>query len=142
MRKTAEDLMSGLVIYMNFRDDLAKAWKMMRDNSIRHLIVLDDEHDMVGILSDRDCLRAVRSESFPSARGQIVESTFPEGITIREFMRSPVKTVQFDASTDRIAEIMNEFKISALVVQSAGRVVGVVTEYDLLRDYIEIIRRT
>jgi acetoin utilization protein AcuB len=140
MKKTAEELMNGHVIYINQKVDLAKAWKMLQDNSIRHLVVLDENHNMSGVLSDRDCLRAMRSQSLPTGTGQVVESIFPSNVIVFEYMRSPVKTVQYDTSVDRIAEVMNEFKISSVVVMSAGRVIGIVTEYDLLRDYVEIVR--
>lgn len=93
MKKTAEDLISGHLIYVNQDEDLAKAWKTMQDNSIRHLVVVDDDYQMVGLLSDRDCLRATVSQSFVNAKGRMVESWVPDAL-VKEFMRSPVKTIK------------------------------------------------
>lgn len=52
---------------------------------------------------------------------------------VREIMTSPVVTVAVDTPTGQIAEVLGRHRISAVpVVDEAGAVVGLVSQYDLL----------
>ena len=140
MKRTADQLISGHLIYVQSSEDLASAWAKMQSNDVRHLIVVNEKNDLVGVLSDRDCLKAVHSQSYFNQRGRAVEITFPQNVFVEEYMRAPVKLVEYDTPTYEIAELMNESKISSVVVRSAGRVIGILTEYDILKDYIDIMK--
>jgi CBS domain-containing protein len=95
----------------------------MAVGAFRHLPVLDDRGRLVGILSDRDILRAL-------AR--------PKSTIVAEIMtRSPV-TVKADAAAHTAATIMLDRKIGSLpVVNDDGQLVGLVTE----TDFLEVARR-
>jgi CBS domain-containing protein len=52
---------------------------------------------------------------------------------VKEIMRSPVITATVDAPTSRVAALLGEHSISGVpVVDKAGAVVGLVSEYDLM----------
>ena len=54
-------------------------------------------------------------------------------VTAGDIMTSPVITVRADASTQHVAETLTQHRISAApVVNEAGTLVGLVSEYDLL----------
>lgn len=90
--------------------------------NIRHIPVVDDKGNLVGILSNRDVLRAL------GANGT------GEGIKIGDIMTSNVRTCQEDTPAGKAAEEMMEHKIGALpVVGDAGQLIGLVTETDFVR---------
>mgnify|MGYP003348804238 CR=1 FL=1 len=57
-----ENPMTRSLLTVRWNLSLEDAWKMMKERSIRHLPVLDAEGGLIGILSDRDVKRAMRSE--------------------------------------------------------------------------------
>jgi len=103
----------------------AAARQMMRRLEIRHLPVLDGGR-LVGVLSDRDLLRADALAPGPAQ------------ITCGEVMTPAPVTCLPDASIGRVAELMLEHKIDSVpVVSLDGRLVGLVTSTDLLGLLVE-----
>ena len=106
-------------------------------SDIRHLPVLR-RGKLVGMLSDRDLRRGLaklrrRDEAFDMARSPEI----PE-LRARDLMASPVLTVGPDCPLRSAASAMAEEQIGALPVVEDGRLVGILTQTDLLRDYAEL----
>ncbi|MFW6191155.1 MAG: HPP family protein, partial [Thiohalospira sp.] len=55
--ETAAEIMSAPVATLNRDASVADAWEFFHRHSFRHLPILDDAGNLVGILSDRDLLR-------------------------------------------------------------------------------------
>lgn len=91
--------------------------EMMIESRIRHLPVVDEAGDVIGIVSQKDLLVAEGLEDF----------------TVDFFMSSPVVNLREDSSLQKAIFKMLELKISAvLVVDDKDEVVGIVTTDDLL----------
>ena len=58
-----QNWMTTEVITVTPETSLLKIGKLMRDNSVRRLPVLDDKGHVVGIISDRDVLHATPSKA-------------------------------------------------------------------------------
>ncbi len=117
-RMTVSDLMTTALITMKPKDTVASADVDMRLAAIRHIPVVDDRGKLVGILSNRDILRAVGGGS---------------NATIGDIMTKSVHTVTEDTPAAEAAEIMLEHKIGALpVVGDGNQLVGLVTESDFV----------
>ena len=100
---------------------LKTAVNMMREHHIRHLPVLKDGGNLVGILTDRDVKLA---SSFQGATEFKVEDV----MTPDPFTTNP------EASADQVAKEMAEHKYGCAVIQqSNGKVVGIFTATDGLR---------
>ena len=118
------DLMSTALITVHAHEALNGAHAEMQVGVIRHLPVVDDRGRPVGVLSDRDILRA-RSSRAPKR--------------IAEVMTRGVVTIRPDEPAAKAAEIMLDEKIgSVLVVDEAGTLVGMVTQ----TDYLDLARRS
>ncbi|TDJ33080.1 MAG: CBS domain-containing protein [Gammaproteobacteria bacterium] len=101
-------------------DDLVDfAASLMEWEHIRHVPVEDDQGKLVGLVSHRDLLRMV-------ARGK------GEGIPVREVMKADPFTVTPETSTTDVIRMMREHQVSCLPVIKDDRLVGLVTERDLI----------
>ncbi|NNF12410.1 MAG: CBS domain-containing protein [Gemmatimonadetes bacterium] len=105
---------------------------MMSRNRIRHVLVEDDAHKLVGIVSYRSVLRLM-AEGFEGS----VETAPP----VREVMERDPLTVAPETTTLKAIDLMRENRVSCLPVVSEDRLVGIVSEtdfmplaYDLLED--------
>jgi CBS domain-containing membrane protein len=118
------DLMTTALITVHAHEMVTSAHAEMQVGVIRHLPVVDDRGRLVGVLSDRDILRARGTR--PAKR-------------ISEVMTRDVVTVRPEAPASQAATIMLDEKIgSVLVVEDEGTLVGVVTQ----TDYLELARRS
>jgi acetoin utilization protein AcuB len=128
------DLMSRKLITISPDDSVDRVIKLLRYRGVRHLLVLQDG-DLVGIVSDRDIKRALdvgrgRKKKVMSLGGLFF---LLEPIYVHEIMSRDVLTVEANATARRAASVMVAEKIGALPVVDDGKLVGIITETDLLR---------
>ena len=96
---------------------------MMDRKQIRHVLVEDDAHALVGIVSYRSVIR-IMANGFDASTEPV-----PAARDIME--RRPV-SVAPETSTLEAIRLMRQHKVSALPVVKQGRLVGIVTERDML----------
>jgi CBS domain-containing protein len=111
-------------------DELAVADGIMRTRRVRHLPVVEDGR-LVGILSQRDLLRAALSTAM--GFGEKARQEFLKTVPVKEVMTEEVFTIDPDADVKAAARLMLDHRIGCLPVLDAGKLVGVITETDLLR---------
>ncbi len=104
-------------------DDIVDfAATLMDWRHIRHIPVEDDDGELVGLLSHRALLRLV-------AEGRVGGDL---KVTIREIMtRNPV-TIDSDSTTVDAIRLMRKEKVACLPVVDKGKLLGLVTEHDLI----------
>jgi CBS domain-containing protein len=98
-------------------DTLQQAAGKMREQQTGSLLVLDG-HDLVGIVNERDVLKAVATAT-------------PLDTPVSEVMSKDLITVQPGTSLREAAQIMTERWIRHLPVLEGGRLVGIVSQRDL-----------
>ena len=108
---------------------LSKAVKLMRDNHVRHLPVVDGGR-VVGVLSQRDILIM---ESLPGVN--------PTEVRVEEAMVRDVFTVGPDAPLGEVIETMIDRKLGSTIVCEGDRVLGVFTTIDALRALHALLER-
>jgi acetoin utilization protein AcuB len=113
------------------------AAEMMRARHIRHLPVVDRDRTLVGIVTDRD-LRQVRFAPSVQARLGTVASTL-RALTVNDIMTREVLTVRPGTEIREAARVMHARKVGALPVVEADRVVGILTESDVLRAFQDVL---
>ncbi|HVO35498.1 MAG TPA: CBS domain-containing protein [Gemmatimonadales bacterium] len=101
---------------------------------VRHVPVVDAQGKLAGLLSQRDVLRSTLSDlaSTPvDRRNQLGH------VSLADVMRREVLTVGPGESVQAAARLMRQHKYGCLPVVEDGRVVGIITEHDLL----EVVER-
>ena len=121
--------MNTRVISIPADDSLWVVQEIMEFGDTRHLPVVR-LGELVGVVSQRDLLRA----SLSSVMGLPAEEQkiFLEGVKISEVMSSPPISVEMDESVQKAARTLAERKIGCLPVVDGGKLIGIVTETDVL----------
>ena len=127
--------MSQPAIVVTPTTPVATAMKILRDRHIRRLAVIDDGA-LVGIVSERDLLRAMPSPATSLSVWEIPELL--ERLLVRDVMTRDVIVVEPDAPIQQAARLMVEHKIGGLPVVEHGRVIGMVTETDIFRVFCSL----
>jgi CBS domain-containing membrane protein len=125
------DLMTKEVVTIDANEPLALAEGVMQLGRIRHMPVVDEEKNLVGIISQRDLFRGALSLTL--GLGRHAQDKMLDSIRAKEVMQPDVKTVEPNASIEDAAEIMLEQKIGCLVVVEAQEIVGILTESDFVK---------
>ena len=118
---------------------LDEALDLLEEFGFRHLPVVEDGA-VVGIISDRDLRLAT---SWLGSRMRLespVGEEIPGAKRVREIMTHPVHTLPRDELPGTAAQDMLDRRIGAIPVVEDGELVGIVTETDLLRAFLELCR--
>lgn len=107
---------------------LARAHAVMRENTIRHLPVLDGGA-LVGLLSERD-LHLIET----------LQDVEPAEVSVEEAMSTGVYAVTPETPLDEVVATMAEKKFGCAVVMQNHQVIGIVTTVDVCRVLAELLR--
>ena len=110
---------------------------MMRTRRIRHLPVVDGERGLVGIVTDRD-LRHVLFDPMVQARAGHLADLL-KTVTVRDVMTRAVVTTRPEMPLREAARLMHERKVGALPVVARGRIVGILSETDVLKTFSQAL---
>ncbi len=116
---------------------LDDALKAMRDNKVRRLPVLDKNGKLVGIVSEKDLLYASPSPATSLSVWEI--HGLLARIKIRELMTRDVITVCEDCPIEEAARVMVDNKIGGLPVMRGDQLIGIITETDLFKIFLELL---
>lgn len=125
------DFMTPNVVTVRADDTVAKAYDLMLDNRFRHLIVVDGEGDLVGLLTHRDLLRhaLIERTGLPLS----LQIGVMKRVCVEEVMTSEVETAEPGQWLQEAAALMFDNKYGCLPVVEGSRVVGIITESDFVR---------
>jgi CBS domain-containing protein len=123
--------MTPNVVTLHRNDKLASASDVMNLGRIRHLPVLDEDEQLVGIVSQRDLFHnaLLRALGYGTHAAEKLRDMF----FIKDAMHAPVQTISPDATLAEAARRMMEHKIGCLcVVDADDKLVGILTEGDFV----------
>lgn len=122
----ADQIMQRRVITLQDGDDVAHAWRTLRDHHIHQAPVLDVNSQLVGIVSERDLLTAINMDA-----GRIVETLSRR---VRDVMTTPVIAAAPVTDIRRVAAVMLFHGVDgAPITNESGRLVGFISRSDVLR---------
>lgn len=124
---TVRDYMTPNPYFVRRGSSAAAAAEVMRAHAIRHLPVVDELGQLIGILSERD-LRILKG----------VRGLDPTDVTVDELMTPEPFQLAPGAALTQCAMAMWEQKIGSAVVVENGRVVGVFTTLDAMRALVDL----
>lgn len=131
-KMVVREAMSSPAITIGNEEGVTEVARLMEENNIGAVIVLDQEDRPVGIVTERDIVVRV------VARGDS-----PRDVKVREVMSSPLITVDSETPLIDAMMLMSKLNIRRLGVTYKGSLAGVVTDRDILRiipTIIEIVR--
>lgn len=115
---------------------IIEALNMMRREHIRRCPVVKDGK-LVGIVSDKDLLNASPS---PVTSLSVWEMNYLlSKITVKDVMTKEVLTIHEDTPIEEAARIMADNKIGGLPVMHGEQVVGIITETDIFKIFLELM---
>ena len=121
------DRMSRHPVTIRTDADYKQALKLMQDHAMHHVPVLDAENRLAGVLAERDLLLAAMHY-------------LQSAIEVSEIMRRQVVTATPEMPISEAAMLMVNNKIGGLpVVDGNQRVVGIITETDIFRAFVELL---
>lgn len=114
-----------------------EALQLMRNEKIRRLPVINKGGRMVGIVSELDLLKVSPS---PATSLSIYEIPYLLArIKMRDIMTREVITVTEDTPLEEAARIMADHKIGGLPVMRGDKLVGIITETDMFKIFLEML---
>jgi len=121
-------------VFVDEGDSMKKAMDLLKEHEIRHLPVLKDGERLVGILSERDIKQASPS---PATALEIREIYYLlDKVKVKQIMTRRPYTVSSSAPIEEAALIIREKKIGCLPVVDDGKLVGILTETDIIDAFI------
>jgi acetoin utilization protein AcuB len=114
-----------------------EALQTMREKGIRRLPVVNDGGKLVGLVSEKDLLNASPSGATSLSVWEL--NYLLSKIRIGDIMTKDVITISQDTPLEEAARIMADNKIGSLPVLENGDVVGIITETDLFKIFLEIL---
>lgn len=128
--------MSHPVISVSPETPIQDALVMFKKEHIRRAPVIKDGK-LVGIVSERDLLNASPS---PVTSLSVWEINYLiSKVTVKQVMSKKVKTIDVATPIEEAARIMADSKIGGLPVMRSGKVVGMITETDLFKIFLELM---
>lgn len=131
------DCMQQHIVTVSPDDTLETAIRLTNSHHLRHLPVVLSNGDVVGIVSDRDIRLAMPS---PLVTSDVDTAEFLQRTAIAAIMTRDVVTIGPEALLDNAAKLIHRHRIGALpVLDGSMRLVGILTESDILRGFLQLI---
>ncbi|MGX1263399.1 acetoin utilization protein AcuB [Rossellomorea marisflavi] len=121
-----EEIMKSNVETLRPDDSIETAIRLMREKKIKHIPIVDDEMKILGIISDWDV-----KDAAPSILNE-QSADFTLKNPVRQIMQQQVITGHPLDFVEEVAALFYEHRISCLPVLKADKLVGIITETDLL----------
>ena len=131
----AYQIMSSPVYTINYNASVEELIRLFKEKRFRHVPVIDDEHKIVGIISDRDVMRfiaGVDDEEHALSREEKLLQPIERLVKIR------VITASLDTQVRHIAKVLFEQHIGAMpIVNDSGMLHGLITRGDILKAIVK-----
>ncbi|MGM8215639.1 acetoin utilization AcuB family protein [Bacillaceae bacterium W0354] len=127
-----EEIMTRNVVTLKPNNKIKEALELLNTHKIRHIPIVNERENVVGILSDRDIRDATPSILENEPNHSILEHN------IETIMSSPVITAHPLDFIEDVASIFYDHEIACVPVTQENKLVGIVTEKDLLYTLIQV----
>ncbi len=122
--KRVSDIMSTRLESIRMSESAKEAAKKMLDKNVSSLLVVDEDGQAIGIITERDI-----------ARGVCIHDVLSKEFKVRHLMTSPLSTIDPTLSAEMAANRMLQDKVRHLIVKEDDKTVGIVTATNFI-DYL------
>ncbi len=116
------ELMSKNVITLDDKSSAYDVAKVMSEKNIGTVIILKD-NEPIGIITERDLVKKVCAKDLKASE-----------IKVNDIISKPLITIQPNSPIELAAALMAENKIRRLPVVKDGKLVGIITTADIIKD--------
>jgi len=144
----ASHVMTRRVISVTPDASILEAIRIMLQNRISGLPVIDSKGGLVGIVTEGDFLRRGETKTdrhrsallqFLAGPGKLAtEYVHSHGRKVSEVMTTEVRTITEDTPLDEIVDIMEKHQIKRLPVLCENKVIGIVTRANLMHALVSL----
>ena len=125
--KTARDIMRPTTVALRRKMSLDRVSDHLTKHGIPGAPVVNIEGELIGYVSEYDCLKALMQSSYYHENSDLVEDVMST---------TPIMTTP-DITTIDLAEQFNENKVNVMPVVENGKLVGAVSRGDIMRALIK-----
>ena len=122
--RRVSDIMSTRLESIRTSESAKEAAKKMLDKNVSSLLVVDEDGQAIGIITERDI-----------ARGVCIHDVLSKEFKVRHLMTSPLSTIDPTLSAEMAANRMLQDKVRHLIVKEDDKTVGIVTATNFI-DYL------
>ena len=120
-RMLVKDVMTSPVVTVEETASANKVAQLMQDNKVGCVIAIDKTGNAIGIITERDLVVRV-----------LAKNVAPASAKAKEFMTTPLVTVDPENDVSSAARMMSKKDIRRLGVLYKGKLVGIVSSKDIL----------
>ncbi len=127
-----EEIMNTQVVTLSTANTIGDAIQLMAIKKIRHIPIINEQQNVVGLITDRDIRDAAPSIFYSEEHRDILDKP------LHTIMRENIITGHPLDFVEEIAATFYEHHISCLPILNNGKIAGIITETDLLRTLVEL----
>ncbi|MCL6093290.1 MAG: CBS domain-containing protein [Actinomycetota bacterium] len=143
---TAAEIMTADAVTVHENAKVHEVAQLMSEHNISGVPVVNDNHQVVGIVTEGDMVEMDADIHFPHYINFLDSVIFLESTrkfdkrvrhvfasSVRDIMTTEVETVQKETPLHEIATLMSDRKVNRLPVLDGDKLVGIVTRADVVR---------
>lgn len=131
-KMVVREVMSSPVISVEEGNTVVEVAKLMKEQKVGAIIIMTKEEQAVGIVTERDVVNRV-----------VAENLDPNHTNVKSIMSSPLRTVDPETNIIDALSLMDQLNIRRLGVTYKGRLVGVLSDRNIIRmipTYMELVK--
>jgi len=136
MSRTVQEIMTTRVIWVSKDATFREMAVALREHRISAFPVVDDDHKVIGVVSEADLLTKEALDDEPGVLAGILhrrDQAKARGVTAGDLMTAAVVSVRPQDTVGHAAKLMYDRRVKRLPVTDAdGRLVGIVSRADVL----------
>ena len=123
-----KEFMAKQLITFQSDTPIETAMESFLENKISGAPVLDDQGKLVGVLSEKDCMRTLFESSYYNNLGGFV----------REYMSTDLKTINIHDTLSNVADEFIKSRFRRFHVMEGNKLVGQISRRDILRAIVKL----
>ena len=123
-----KEFMAKQLITFQSDTPIETAMESFLENKISGAPVLDDKGRLVGVLSEKDCMRTLFESSYYNNLGGFV----------REYMSTDLKTINIHDTLSNVADEFIKSRFRRFPVMEGNKLVGQISRRDILRAIVKL----
>jgi acetoin utilization protein AcuB len=116
---------------------LVAAQEILEQEKINHLLIVDRNNELMGIVSDRDLKKSWASSATTLSKNELIYLL--DQVTVAAIMTRKTLTISPATTIERAALLMNQHNINALPVLEDDELVGIITSRDVMGVLLEAV---